>query len=64
VDLHPPTNPLFWPALSVFMVLFETETAWSFIYTDVAKLLTTKGFNLKQQRYYAGGSLQVIQAQK
>ena len=64
VDLHPPTNPFFWPALATFMVLFETETAWSFIQTDLAFLLTQKGFNLTQQRYYAGGSLQVIQAQK
>lgn len=64
IDLHKPTNPLFWPSLSVFMWLFETETAWQLLQTDLVAKLASLGFHDCQQRLYAGGSLQVIQAKK
>ncbi|MFN9615558.1 MAG: class I SAM-dependent methyltransferase, partial [Dolichospermum sp.] len=35
IDFHPPTNPLFWPGLAVFFWLFETETAWELLRTDL-----------------------------
>ncbi len=64
VDFHSPTNPIFVPGLAVFFWLFETETAWQFIKTDVAALLTEIGFQVSDRTLYAGGSLQVIQAKK
>ncbi len=64
VDFHAPTNPVFTPGLAVFFWLFETETAWHLIKTDLVDLLTEIGFEVSQQTLHAGGSLQVIQAQK
>jgi len=64
VDFHAPTNPIFWPGVSVFLLLFETETAWELLKTDLAKLLTETGFEASELTLYAGGSLQVIQAKK
>ncbi|AFZ60045.1 class I SAM-dependent methyltransferase [Anabaena cylindrica FACHB-243] len=64
VDFHSPTNPIFWPGLSVFFWLFETETAWELLKTDLPALLTENGFEVGEPSLYAGGSLQVIQAQK
>ncbi|BAB75449.1 class I SAM-dependent methyltransferase [Anabaena sp. FACHB-709] len=64
VDFHTPTNPIFWPGLTVFLLLFETETAWQLLKTDLAGLLTEIGFEAGQSILYAGGSLQVIQAKK
>lgn len=64
VDLHRPHNWLFWPPLAMFMWLFETETAWQLINTDLSALLAQQGFSIQRQTLYAGGSLQVIQAQK
>ena len=64
VDFHKPINPLFVPGLSLFLLLFETETAWTLINTDLATLLETVGFQLVRQRLHAGGSLQVIQVKK
>jgi len=64
VDFHAPTNPLFWPPVSIFMWLFETETAWELLKTDLIGVLGEIGFRDFQQRLYAGGSLQVIQAKK
>ncbi|MGA9382826.1 MAG: class I SAM-dependent methyltransferase [Phormidium sp.] len=64
VDFHAPTNPLFWPGISIFMWLFETETAWELINTNLLTLLQEFGFQELQQRLYAGGSLQVIQVRK
>ncbi|XWK87296.1 MAG: methyltransferase domain-containing protein [Phormidium sp.] len=64
VDFHAPTNPMFWPAISIFMWLFETETAWELINTDLLGLLRSFGFEELQQRLFAGGSLQVIQVRK
>ena len=64
VDFHQPTNPLFVPGLSLFLLLFETDTAWTLIRTDLVALLDAIGFQLVQQTFHAGGSLQVIQAKK
>ncbi|QFS46641.1 class I SAM-dependent methyltransferase [Nostoc sphaeroides] len=64
VDFHAPTNPIFWPGISVFLLLFETETAWQLLKTDLPGLLTETGFNVGEPTLYAGGSLQVVQAQK
>jgi ubiquinone/menaquinone biosynthesis C-methylase UbiE len=64
VDFHAPTNPIFVPGLAVFFWLFETETAWQLIKTDLAELLTEIGFQVRDRTLHAGGSLQVIQAQK
>lgn len=64
VDFHRPTNPLFWPGLSMFLWLFETETAWQLLETDLTERLRKVGFQVDKPRLYAGGSLQVIQAQR
>lgn len=64
VDFHKPTNFLLVPGLSIFFWLFETETAWQLIETDLLELLKTNNLTIKSQRFYAGGSLQVIQATK
>lgn len=64
VDFHQPTNPIFVPGLAVFFWLFETETAWQLLKEDLKKLLTEMGFEVRDRKLYAGGSLQVIQAQK
>lgn len=64
VDFHAPTNPIFWPGVSVFLLLFETETAWQLLKTDLPGLLTETGFDVSEPTLYAGGSLQVIQAKK
>ncbi|MBE9187529.1 methyltransferase domain-containing protein [Microcoleus sp. LEGE 07076] len=70
VDFHRPTNPVFWPGLAVFLWLFETETAWELIETDLGTLLAEVGLRsynseaAQQPKLYAGGSIQVIQVQK
>ena len=71
IDFHRPTNPLFWPGLSLFLGLFETETAWQLLNTDLLQVLEEIGFegnylpNRPSARtLYAGGSLQVIQVKK
>ncbi|MBN3909714.1 MAG: class I SAM-dependent methyltransferase [Nostoc sp. NMS1] len=64
VDFHAPTNPIFWPGISLFLLLFETETAWQLLKTDLAGLLTETGFDVSKPILYSGGSLQVIQAKK
>jgi demethylmenaquinone methyltransferase/2-methoxy-6-polyprenyl-1,4-benzoquinol methylase len=64
VDFHPPTNPLLWPGLALFFWLFETETAWQLLQTNLPQLLQQTGFQVDSPRLYAGGSLQVIQAKK
>ncbi len=64
VDFHVPTNRLFWPGLMLFFALFETETAWQFLKTDLPAVLTQVGFHVDHTCLYAGGSLQVIQAEK
>lgn len=64
IDLHQPTNPLFIPSLYTFMYLFETDTAWTMIKTDLTQPLTAAGFLPLTQELHAGGSLQMIQSQK
>ncbi|MBD2595174.1 class I SAM-dependent methyltransferase [Nostoc spongiaeforme FACHB-130] len=64
VDFHAPNNPIFWPGVSVFLLLFETETAWELIKTDLPELLKEIGFKVEKTQLYAGGSLQVIHAKK
>ncbi len=64
VDFHNPTNPLFIPGLWLFFWLFETETAWQLLQTDLPGLLKEVGFAVDEPRLYAGASLQVIQARK
>jgi demethylmenaquinone methyltransferase/2-methoxy-6-polyprenyl-1,4-benzoquinol methylase len=63
-DFHAPNNPIHWIGVSVFLALFETETAWELIRTDLPQLLQEVGFAGVKQRLYAGNSLQVIQAMK
>ncbi|MBR8836580.1 MAG: class I SAM-dependent methyltransferase [Stigonema ocellatum SAG 48.90 = DSM 106950] len=64
VDFHTPTNPIFWPGLWLFLLLFETHTAWELLQTDLVSLLADTGFEVDDRWLYAGGSLQVIQAVK
>jgi ubiquinone/menaquinone biosynthesis C-methylase UbiE len=65
VDFHQPTNPLFMPGLSIFFWLFETDSAWQLIETDLVAMLQAVGFKINTSPIlYAGGSLQVIQAGK
>ncbi|MFH7027934.1 MAG: class I SAM-dependent methyltransferase [Heteroscytonema crispum UTEX LB 1556] len=64
VDFHNPDNPLFVPGLSLFLFLFETQTAWQLLKTDLPALLKEIGFEVDKQTLHAGGSLQVIQAKK
>ncbi|ACK64420.1 Methyltransferase type 11 [Rippkaea orientalis PCC 8801] len=64
IDLHKPTNLLFWPPLAVFMLLFETHTAWQLLETDLGRQLESVGFQNYHQQLYGGGSLQVVQATK
>ncbi|MEM6500665.1 MAG: class I SAM-dependent methyltransferase [Cyanobacteria bacterium P01_C01_bin.89] len=66
VDFHRPdstvTGRLLWPGLMTFMALFETETSWAFIDVDLVELCKSVGFRSAEQRCYAGGSVQVVQA--
>ncbi|NES66280.1 MAG: class I SAM-dependent methyltransferase [Okeania sp. SIO2D1] len=69
VDFHRPVNILFWPGFAIFLWLFETETSWDFINTDILGLLKEVGFNLVDTNspkplLYAGGSLQIVQVKK
>jgi len=64
VDFHRPHNPLYWPGLAAFLWLFETETAWEMIATDLVAQLRQAGFAEVTGQLHAGGSLQVIQARK
>lgn len=64
VDFHQPTHLLFKPGLALFFWLFETETAWQLLQTDLRQELITAGFQIRRQKLYAGDSLQVIQAEK
>ncbi len=64
IDLHQPQNLIFKPSLSVFMWLFETETAWQFLRTNLPEKLRQANFEIIKYQLYAGGSLQVIQARK
>ena len=63
-DFHAPSNPLYRPAIALFLWLFETETAWQWLRADVGNLLADAGFTVEPPKYYAGGSLQVVRAKK
>ncbi|WP_017304847.1 class I SAM-dependent methyltransferase [Spirulina subsalsa] len=62
VDFHQPTNPLFFPGVALFLGLFETETAWQLLKTDLVGELKQVGFRKCDRTLHAGGSLQVIQS--
>lgn len=64
IDFHEPTLPLLWPGLAVFFWLFETETAWALLRTDLTQSLAQSGFQSVSQQLHAGGSLQVLHAWK
>jgi ubiquinone/menaquinone biosynthesis C-methylase UbiE len=64
IDFHAPHNPILWPGLALFLWLFETETAWQLLDTDLVAVLTAIGFKNSDRRLYVGGSLQVVQGQK
>lgn len=64
IDFHKPLLPLLWPGFALFLWLFETETAWELIGSSLADRLVQSGFMLQHTTYHAGGSLQVLQAQK
>lgn len=64
VDFHQPNNLLFLPSVWMFLLLFETETAWQLLKTDLVSLLREIGFEVQAKSLYAGGSLQVIHAKK
>lgn len=63
LDFHQPTTPILWPGLALFLWLFETETAWDLVRSNLAEELTQAGFALQNQSYRVGGSLQILQAQ-
>jgi demethylmenaquinone methyltransferase/2-methoxy-6-polyprenyl-1,4-benzoquinol methylase len=50
--------------VATFLWLFETETAWELIKTDLHQLLTKSGFAIASCQLYAGGSLQVLRSGK
>ena len=64
IDLHKPHNAIFMPGLAIFMWLFETQTAWQLIDTDLSQKLSQAKFANINKKVFAGGSLQVIQAKK
>lgn len=64
IDLHRPDNWLFFPPLAVFCWLFETETAWMLLNSDLTVKLESAGLQVLRKQFYLGGSLQVIQSQK
>lgn len=64
IDFHQPTNPLMMPGLRLFLWMFETETAWQLLQTDLPRLLQSVGFHDTIPQLHGGGSLQVIQAKK
>lgn len=64
VDFHAASTLFHTVGLHLFLLLFETETASQFIKTDVLDLLARVGFESANQTFYAGDSLQVVQARK
>ncbi len=64
VDFHAPSNWLFLPGIYLFLFLFETQTAWQLLKTDLVELLEEAGFKMHNQTFHAGGSLQVVQVKK
>ena len=64
VDFHAPTNLLFVPGIYLFLFLFETQTAWQLLKTNLVGVLEEMGFKLQNRYFHAGGSLQVVQVEK
>ncbi|MBD2459946.1 class I SAM-dependent methyltransferase [Oscillatoria sp. FACHB-1407] len=64
IDFHRPKNWVFRLNLYGFLWLFEHQTAWDFVQLNLPNVLTEKGFVVKRFKRYAGGSLQLIQADK
>ncbi|MCF2972540.1 class I SAM-dependent methyltransferase [Synechococcus sp. Nb3U1] len=64
LDLHAPEQPLIWPGLALFLVFFETDTAWELLKLDLPEHLRQQGWQNVCQILHAWGALQVIQAQK
>lgn len=64
IDFHTPSNWIFLPGVYMFLILFETQTAWQLLKTDLVGLLQEIGFEVCARYLYAGGSLQVIQVRK
>jgi len=64
IDFHRPTNPLFWLPVATFLWLFETDTAWKLLQTDLNYLLKASGLQVESCQLYAGGSLQVLRSRK
>ncbi|WNZ23753.1 class I SAM-dependent methyltransferase [Leptolyngbya sp. NK1-12] len=64
IDFYVPVNWLYSLGLNLFLLLFETETAWQFIKTDLLDLSARVGFQEADRTLYAGGSLQVVHARK
>jgi ubiquinone/menaquinone biosynthesis C-methylase UbiE len=62
VDFHRSNHWFFNASIAIFFQLFETETAWNFIDTDLKQMLINTGFGNYSDRLYAGNSLQVVQA--
>ncbi len=63
LDFHRP-NFWLWPPLALFLWVFETETAWQLIESDLPRVLSGVGFELRRQQLLVGGSLQVVQVRK
>ena len=63
-DFHRSTNPIFLPGLYLFLWLFETETAWQLLETNLTEVLQAIGFEVSAPKLYGGGSLQVLHARK
>lgn len=61
IDFHRPTTPVMWPGLALFLWVFETQTAWQLLATDLAAALERTGFRCRYRGLLAGGSLQVLQ---
>ncbi len=64
VDFHRPDTPLLWPGLALFLWLFETETAWEMLASDLAAELGQLPFDPVRHRRYGQGAVQVLQARK
>lgn len=64
VDFHKANHWFYQAGISIFFQLFETETAWQFINTDLKQVLLDVGFTNYSDRLYAGNSLQVVQVSK
>jgi ubiquinone/menaquinone biosynthesis C-methylase UbiE len=64
IDFHLPDNWLLRLNLYIFLWLFENETAWDLIGINLPQIMAEMGFQIRRLRYPAGGSLQVIQADK